>query len=180
MHDPRRNGHGSAAVPVAEERRVHPRYPFTAAVAAVDSRSRSMLNARTSDLSQGGCYVDAFCPFPLEAPVKLRLTSEKRAFVAQATVVYSRTGMGMGLKFTGIEDGQLLVLDRWLAELSGAAPCEFDSAEETFAAQKQEIVLKEQWYVLNEVVLALMRKGLLAPSEGKSMLQRLLDQEPQI
>lgn len=49
-----------------------------------------------------------------------RITSEKRSFEAHAVVVYFKTGMGMGLVFTTVEPEQLLILDRWLAELSGA------------------------------------------------------------
>jgi len=84
MLDPRLNGHNTSAAVVADDRRVHPRYHFTACVAAIDAKHRTTLNARTSDLGRGGCYVDAFCPFPVQSDVKLRLTCEKRSFVAQA------------------------------------------------------------------------------------------------
>src|SRR5271156_534231 len=86
-----------------EERRTHPRYHFTAAVEALDHNHRTRMNARTSDIGRGGCYVDTYCPFPLKTGVKLRLTNEKSSFVAEATVVYSQIGMGMGLEFTAIE-----------------------------------------------------------------------------
>src|SRR5260370_31750148 len=108
--------------PAQSGRRIHPRYPFTAAVQAVDTRFRTVLNARTSDLGRGGCYIDAFSPFPLKRGVKLRITNEMRSFEAHASVVYSKTGMGMGLQFTAIEPEQLTVLDKWLGELSGASP----------------------------------------------------------
>jgi hypothetical protein len=62
--------------------------------------------------------------------VKLRITSEKRSFEAHADVVYSKTGMGMGLAFTTVEPEQLNILDRWLAELSGAAPFEPEAERE--------------------------------------------------
>src|SRR5271166_1881066 len=99
-------GNGLYAV-AAEERRTHPRFSFTAAVEAIDSKSRITLSARTSDLGRGGCYVDAFCPFPLKTPVRIRLINERSSFVANATVVYSRIGMGMGLRFNDVEPGQL-------------------------------------------------------------------------
>jgi hypothetical protein len=88
---------GSRSTPSERsERRRYPRYSFTAAVQAVDRVQWSVLNARISDLGRGGCYVDAFSPFPLKTGVKLRITSEKRSFDAHADVVYSKTGMAWG------------------------------------------------------------------------------------
>ena len=159
------------------ERRRHVRYPFTASVAAVDTKARTHMNARTSDLGRGGCYVDAFCPFPINTPVKMRLTNEKRSFMANAIVTNSRIGVGMGLRFTDIEAGQLPVLEKWLAELSGEAPCEPEgSPEETLSAIQQKVP-REQWYVLNELIITLMRKGALSHPEGKGMLLKLLEQD---
>jgi hypothetical protein len=94
---------GSRSTPSERsERRRYPRYSFTAAVQAVDRVQRSVLNARISDLGRGGCYVDAFSPFPLKTGVKLRITSEKRSFDAHADVVYSKTGMAWGWPFTTV------------------------------------------------------------------------------
>jgi hypothetical protein len=89
-----------------------------------------VLNARISDLSRGGCYIDAFSPFPLKTDVKLRITNEKRSFETQANVVYSKIGMGRGLEFTAVEPEQSTVLEKWIAELSGASTLEFSAAEE--------------------------------------------------
>jgi hypothetical protein len=134
------------------------------------------MNARTSNLGRGGCYVDAFSPFPVNAPVKLQLTCEKRSFTANAIVTNSRTGMGMGLKFTEIEPEQLPVLEKWLGELSGAVPREPEASLEAGWCAKPESS-RGQWYVLNELIVTLMRKGALSDSEGKSMLQKLNGQD---
>jgi hypothetical protein len=104
------------------------------------------LNARISDLGRGGCYVDAFSPFPLKTGVKLRITSEKRSFEAHADVVYSKTAMGMGLAFTTVEPEQLSILDRWLAELSGAAPFEPERGESNGDNHVKEPSSDEQCY----------------------------------
>jgi hypothetical protein len=177
MLDPRRNGHNTSAALAVEERRAHPRYPFTACVAAIDAKYRTTLNARTSDLSRGGCYVDAFSPFPLKSDVKLRLTCEKRSFVAKAQVVCSRAGMGMGLQFTDVEATQLSVLDEWLGELSGGAQLRSESCEQPMADSIELPVERKQWYVMHELVVALMRKSVLSHDEGKAMLRKLLDQD---
>jgi|SRR5579862_3165007 len=171
-------GNGVAAM-VADERRTHPRYPFTAAVEAVDAKSRTVLNARTSDIGRGGCYIDVFSPFPLKTPVKIRLTNEEDSFVASANVVYSRIGMGMGLRFTEVEPGQLAVLDKWIADLNGAprAPLQPLWTEKP-PSRREELLKREQWYVLNELILALTRKSVLTHAEGRAMLQKLLQQDP--
>ena len=168
----------SASAMVEDERRIHPRYAFTAAVEAVDAKSRIVLNARTSDIGRGGCYVDAFSPFPLKTPVRVRLTNEEDSFIACANVVYSRIGMGMGLRFTEVEPGQLAVLDKWIAELNGAprVPLQPQLAEKP-PSRRDELLKREQWYVLNELILSLMRKSILTHAEGRAMLQKLLQQD---
>src|SRR5271168_3096226 len=131
----------------------------------------------TRDISRGGCYVDAFCPFPVNADVKLRLSSEKRSLIAKAKVVCSKTGMGMGLEFRELEAPQLAVLDEWLGELSGTKPIQSESCEAPWEAESEPAVDRTQWYVLHELVVALMRKSLLGHQEGKAMLQKLLEED---
>jgi hypothetical protein len=160
------------------ERRRYPRYSLTAAVQAVDRVQRSVLNARISDLGRGGCYVDAFSPFPLKTGVKLRITSEKRSFEAHADVVYSKTGMGMGLAFTTVEPEQLHVLDRWLAELSGAVPFEPEQGESNGNSHTKEPSSDEQGYALIERTISLIQQGTITNEQGKTLLRNLLCQEP--
>lgn len=173
------DGHNTAAArKIVDERRAHPRYHFTACVAAIDVKYRTTMNARTSDISRGGCYVDAFCPFPVNADVKLRLSCEKRSLIAKAKVVCSKTGMGMGLEFRDLEEPQLEVLDEWLGELSGARPPkESETCEAPWEAESELAVDRTQWYVLHELVVALMRKSLLGHQEGKAMLRKLLEED---
>jgi hypothetical protein len=160
------------------ERRRYPRYSFTAAVQAVDRVQWSVLNARISDLGRGGCYVDAFSPFPLKTGVKLRITSEKRSFEAHADVVYSKTGMGMGLAFATVEPEQLSILDRWLAELSGAAPFEPERGESNGDNHVKEPSSDEQCYALIERTISLIRQGSLTDEQGKALLRNLLCPDP--
>jgi len=171
------DGHNTSARIAVDERRAHPRYHFTACVAAIDVKYRTTMNARTSDISRGGCYVDAFCPFPVNADVKLRLSCEKRSLIAKAKVVCSKTGMGMGLEFRELEAPQLAVLDEWLGELSGTKPIQSESCEAPWEAESEPAVDRTQWYVLHELVVALMRKSLLGHQEGKAMLQKLLEED---
>jgi hypothetical protein len=120
------------ATPVGRDRRICPRYAFTAAAEALDAQSRARMTARTSDISKGGCYVDTFCPFPRKSDVKIRIVRDKEFLEAQAMVVYSKIGMGMGLCFTNMTDDHRVILDRWIAELSGEPALAF---EEHYKAQ---------------------------------------------
>ena len=86
-------------------------------------------------------------------------------------------GMGMGLKFTSIGAKHLQVLTSWIGQLSGELPPEFGGfdEEEAVAEATADLRLKdEQQYVLNELIVALMRKGILTEAQGKEMLRRLL------
>jgi hypothetical protein len=125
-----KSGNCAVAAP-SPTQRAHPRYQFTATAEALDSQHRLRMSARTSDLGKGGCYLDTFSPFQMKTGVKLRITKEKVCFEAEATVVYSKMGMGMGLA-------------------------------------------KEPGYVLNDLIVALMRKGTLSEEEGRTMLLRLV------
>jgi hypothetical protein len=79
--------------------------------------------------------------------------------------------------FTAIEPEQLPVLDRWLGELSGEVrPEPLAAKQETPSAKAaaDQAPSQEQNYVLNELIIALMRKNVLSDSEGKALLQKLL------
>jgi Ribonuclease G/E len=74
------------------------------------------LNARTSDISRTGCYVDTLNPIPQGAEIRLRVTHGTETFVTLARVVYVSYGLGMGIVFVNMEDGELAKLDRWFSE----------------------------------------------------------------
>jgi hypothetical protein len=166
-----------AAEPLPE-RRSQPRYQFTASVEVTELKSGTKAKARVSDLGMGGCYVDISSPFPLGTLVKIRILRETKSFEAQGKVTYSLPGMGMGLMFTAAEPKQRRVLERWLAEITGDIVPEDEEPEPEPAQKPQPTqvsgVSAEQTYVLHELLITLMRKGLLSDTEGKAMLQRLL------
>jgi hypothetical protein len=168
-----KTGNGAVAVSSATQR-AHPRYQFTATAEALDSQHRLRMSARTSDLGKGGCYLDTFSPFPMKTGVKLRITKERVSFEAEATVVYSKMGMGMGLAFTSIDPQQMGVLEKWLGELSGSASAELSIIQEHPTGPSNGGSAKEPGYVLNDLIVALMRKGTLSEEEGRTMLLRLV------
>jgi hypothetical protein len=176
-----RKKEGLAVVGLApRERRAHPRYPFTAGAEVLDVRSGTRLNARISDIGRGGCYVDSISPFAVGTEVKIRITRDAHSFSSQAKVVYASMGMGMGLMFTVIEPEQRWMLEKWLAELRGEPSPGGESAEQPKdrhieeQSETAETTHSEQSYVLNELIIALMRKRVLTDAEGKALLQKLL------
>ena len=174
MVSDRKKLENSAAV-ASIERRKHPRYPFSATAEIVETQSGARIQGRVSDLGRGGCYVDSISPFGVNAEVKMRIVNENKTFVARAKVVFAAAGMGMGLAFTAIDPGQLSVLKGWLAELSGdIQPDTAVLEQETQKAAADNGASHEQNYVLNELIIALMRKNVLSDQEGKELLQKLL------
>lgn len=155
------------------ERRRHSRYPFTATVELVEVNSQTRIQGRTSDLSRGGCYVDSPCRLPAGSIVKMRLTKEMRSFEAQANVVYSLDGMGMGVKFTAANSEQFSTLENWMAELSG----ELQARPEVPLPSDQSCAERrpgnEEHFVLNELVMELMKQGVLSNAKCEALLQKL-------
>lgn len=156
-----------------DERRVHPRYSLSAGAEIVELKSRTKMSARVSDLSRTGCYAEMMSPFPLGVQVKISIMKNKTPFLAQASVTYSAEGMGMGLKFAALDPEQVLMLEKWLCELSGTSSPDDESSKEDSPGPVTENSRNESSYVLNEIIIALMRKGILTNGEGKAMLRKL-------
>lgn len=105
-----------SAPPTGADRRVHPRYAFTASIEVVAAELDARIKTQVRDLSQQGCYVDTGVPLALGTVTDLRITKGATQFEARARVVYNQTGKGMGLMFTTVEPEQLKTLDTWIAE----------------------------------------------------------------
>jgi len=164
---------GSLAESAAHERRRDVRYPFTSAVEVVVRETQTRIQGRTSDLSRGGCYLDTANSFPAGSIVTIRLTKDNCTFEADAEVVYSLVGMGMAVKFTGANSGQLETVEKWVAELSGQAlpkPLPLQSSDPSRA---QEAPGDEKYLVLSELVMELMKQGILSNVKCQAMLRKL-------
>jgi hypothetical protein len=64
--------------------------------------------------------------------------------------------------------------EKWINELSGASPSEEETADGDLLSPAVSSNGNETSYVLNEVIIALMRKRVLSDGEGKVMLQKLI------
>ena len=121
----------NGAVSSPAERRHHLRFPFSATVEAVETKSGTKITGRTSDLGLGGCYVDTLSPFPVGTETKIRILRENESFEAHAKVVYYLIGMGMGLAFVSAQAKQIRLFQRWLQEISGQPASAEDGSSQT-------------------------------------------------
>lgn len=162
-----------SGVPFSECRR-NPRCSFIAAVSVLEPSSGAHIKAHTTDLSPSGCYIDTMNSFAPGTKVQLRITKGGKSVEADAVVACSQVGVGMGLTLTTIAPGHRAVLDRWFAELRGdvsPAPSTLDAVKDGRASSTLKT---ESDYALEELLVILMRKGLMTEEEGEPILRRLL------
>lgn len=95
--------------------RKSPRFPFIASAQVVETRTEARLQARISDLSREGCYLDMLNPLPTGTRLKINVTHQNQQLDAVGRVVHSELNVGMGVQFEEI--AQRAVIDSWLAEL---------------------------------------------------------------
>ena len=93
------------------------RCPLVASAEVTDLHSGTRLSVRISELSVGGCYVDALTPFPEGTLVKLRIIRDRGAFDSNGKVVYTHSNFGMGVAFTDVTTEQRSILEGWIAEI---------------------------------------------------------------
>ncbi len=155
------------------DRRREARFPFTATVEVVEPKSKTRIQGRTSDLSRGGCYIDAISSFPFDTDVDVCLKKDNRSFEAQARVTYSLDGMGMGVKFVQAAPEQTSLLEKWIGVLSGELPHEPEVEQ---PAEQQASVKSSKcdpYYVVNELIIELMRQGILPDTKCRALLRQL-------
>jgi hypothetical protein len=158
------SGHGP-------ERRITPRFPFTATAEVAELRSQTRIAGRSSDLGFGGCYIDSISPFSVGTVVRVRLERESRKFEAMARITYAHSSMGMGMAFTEIKPEFLPVLKTWVAELSGEAPPISETTAESSGANVSAIANTRP--VLNELINLLVRKKIISEVEGTTLLRQM-------
>lgn len=96
------------------ERRAHMRYKVTGMVEATKVGSGQSIKASLGDLGRMGCYVKTDSPCSVGTFVEIAITRGAQSFRAQAKVVSSMPGEGMGLSFTAVKADQDAILDQWL------------------------------------------------------------------
>lgn len=161
------SGKSTAATGEAN-RRSADRHVFTASAEVVEVKSGARFSTRTTDLGPGGCFVDTMLPFPVGAKVRVNVQKGKTQFETGGVVVYSQTGLGMGIAFDALEPKQRQALETWLRELTGSRHGLFlDSAH---AAEGSASGRGVDHAALVRLVQLLVGKGMLTEAEGASVL----------
>ena len=92
-----------------EDRRRAPRYQLLAEAEIVELRSQTRLQARTSDVSLVGCFMNTASSFPQGTEITLKLSAQETTFTSRGVVERTQpTGMG----------GEYAICQRM-----GTAPC---------------------------------------------------------
>jgi hypothetical protein len=183
-----------------KERRAEPRYPVAAMAEATDAKTHTRITGRISDIGIGGCYFEVMSPFAVGNELHVRITRNQQSVTANAKVLYSTGGMGMGLIFTSVAPEQQQVLQVWVAELSGSGVSPLTQSDAHAgashagasgtgvapAAKGSELVHEppgaaertgmneDPRNVLNELITLLMRNRVLTDTEGKNLLRKLM------
>lgn len=158
--------HGSAIASSApSDRRCATRSAFVSPVEMVEMRTGSRIHARTSDLSQQGCYVDTLNPLPVGAAVRLQIHRGDATLDVLANVSSRHAGSGMGLVFGEITEAQRAILEGWLNELRLPPRAVFDRP---FPAADPASSLGND--CATRLVNVLLRKGALSQSEAREIL----------
>lgn len=86
---------------MSDEKRQHERMPVVVEV-HWDGGTRTS-GARTTDISEGGCFVDTLAHAPVGETIDFQmLLPDGTSIVGQGVVVYELERMGFGIRFTNI------------------------------------------------------------------------------
>jgi PilZ domain len=162
---------GSKAAGTKEaERRGNDRHPITASAEVIELGSGARFATRTTDLGPGGCFVDTMVPFPVGANVRVKVHKGKTQFETSGVVVYSQTGLGMGIAFSDMELSQRSALDTWLAELTGEKQAAHHLESSGYAGSQSSEHRPGDKTALVRLVRLMITKGILTEAEGASVL----------
>jgi hypothetical protein len=166
-----------AAGQPSTERRFAVRHPVSAAAKVVESVSGANLQARCSDLSVAGCYIDTLNPFPAGSTVHLHLSNEQRTVETDAQVITNHMGMGMGLVFEGLEPEQTLGIVDWLSNKNatplivvGHPPAPESPSEQAKSAKPSNDSSSSDRALIIKLLRLLESSGKLTPSEISTLL----------
>lgn len=173
------NSYGQPPKTREAERRINERHMFTAAAEVIELQSGARFSTRTMDLGPGGCFVDTTVPFPVGSKVSIALQKGKTNFQTAGSVVYSQTGLGMGIAFGDQEPQQQIALEQWLSEVTGNHPSSHERSHEhshqpTHSAAHMSNGTSHhrspEWVAMVRLVQLMIGKGILTEAEGTSVL----------
>ena len=152
------------------ERRCANRAPFIAPVDLVDVRTGTRIQARTSDLSAQGCYIDTLNPLPVGSMVRLQIHRADKMLDAIAHVSSRHAGSGMGLVFSELASQQKTLLANWLTELALPPRAAFPEPAMPKRATAAALTAAAPEDRATRLIQMLLRKGVLNQSEASELL----------
>jgi hypothetical protein len=155
-----------------DERRKIPRYSVNADSEVEEPRVRARINGRMTDLGLGGCYVDAVMTFPVDTAVHLRMKREDLDFEADAKVVFSKPGLGMGLAFTELTSVHKKYLAEWVDELSGNERI-VEKPTRTTPLNDEEAGERSDQLGLQQLTKVLLQRDVISQSEFEQILRAI-------
>lgn len=150
------------------ERRIGARSAFIARADVRDMREGSRINARTSDLSTQGCYIDTLNPFPIGAQVHVRIQRDEQDLDVLAKVSSRHLGSGMGLVFEDMTPTQREQVTNWLNTLR--LPPHIPLGPAVPPSLKQQRGADADATYMIRLIHALVRKGFLSQDEASEIL----------
>jgi hypothetical protein len=160
------------AVERQNERRKIPRYAVNADSEVEEPKVRAKINGRMTDLGLGGCYVDALMTFPVDTAVHMRMTREDLHFEADAKVVFSKPGLGMGLAFTELTSAHRKYLAEWVDELSGTERIVEKSTHST-PMDDDEAAARSDQTALQQLIKVLLQRAVITQSDFEQVLRAI-------
>lgn len=161
------NGSARFASVQEADRRGANRHVFTAAADVTELGSGARFSTRTTDLGPGGCFADTTNPFPVGARVRVNVRKGKTEFETCGAVVYSQTGLGMGIAFDKLGAEERHALDAWLADLTDGRQA---LPETPHPPSKLGPAHGSDHAALVRLVQLMISKGLFTEAEGAFVL----------
>jgi hypothetical protein len=156
--------------PVIEDadRRGALRYQFTAAAEVVDVNSGTRIASRTADVSLGGCFLDTLTPLPIGSLVRLCVHRGNVPLEVTGRVIYSQTGLGMGIAFSDLSLEQQSSLEGWLADLNSPRLLAYEAAAPKPKREEQDGAGSR---TLIRLIHLLVGRGMLSEEDAASLLR---------
>jgi PilZ domain len=152
------------------ERRAARRYAFICAAELIDLDGSTRISARTTDISERGCYIDTLNPFPVGTRVRVQLTKNDQRVEFRAKVTSCHMGSGMGLIFERLTLAQRKAVESWSEGASFPTEASFSAPA---SATASESASKKMVRFAEKLVKSLEGKGVLSPSEAAELLRTL-------
>jgi len=96
------------------DRRAYPRIKCANSVEIHLKNQEAPIRARTADMSLGGCFIEMSSPLPKSTEIRIAVWIKELKLWAEAKVITSTPGYGVGVQFTQMSESDRAVLKQFL------------------------------------------------------------------